>query len=78
MLFYFSELPPDARLDDLASLINLDQANYNAEELGVDTIKEQQAINLRFSSNKSALIPEDRAQVLLTSVSTDFASERKT
>ena len=32
-------------------------------------IKEQQAANLHFSSDQSALIPEDRAQVMLTSVS---------
>ena len=68
--FPFSELPPEAHLDDLASLVNLDQANFDTEQLGLDAIKEQQAANLRFSSDKCALIPEDRAQVMLTSVGT--------
>ena len=51
------------------SLVNLDSANINIEQLGLDAIKEQQSANLRFSSDQSALIPEYRAQVLLTSVS---------
>ena len=49
--------------------MNLDAANLNIEQLGLDIIKEQQAANLHFSSDQSALIPEDRAQVMLTSVS---------
>ena len=63
------DLPPNACLDDLASLLTLDTKNINVEKLGADTIKEQQRINLRFSSNKVAVIPEDRAQRMLTGVS---------
>ena len=37
----------------------------NVEQLGVNLIKEQQKINLKFSSNETAVIPEDRAQVIL-------------
>ena len=41
----------------------------NVEQLGVDLIKEQQKINLKFLSNQTAVIPEDRAQVMLARVS---------
>ena len=41
----------------------------DVEQLGIDAIKEQQAANLKFSSDQSALIPEDRAQIMLASVS---------
>ena len=67
-----SDLPPDARLDDLASLLQLDTKNIDTEKLGVDLIKQQQRINLKFSSNQSAVIPDDRAQVMLAGVSNAF------
>ena len=63
------DLPADAHLDDLASLLQLDSKNMNMEQLGVDLIKEQQKINLKFSSNQTAVILEDRAQVMLVGVS---------
>ena len=69
MLFPFTDLPPNARLDDLASLLQLDTKNVDPEKLGVDLIKQQQAINLKFSSNQSAVIPDDQAQVMLAGVS---------
>ena len=65
----FSELPATARLDDLSKLLNLDTKNLNLEQLGLDAIKEQHRINLQFSSDKCAIIPEDRAQVMLATVS---------
>ena len=65
----FSELPPEEQLDDLSSLIYIDSKNIDIDKLGCDVIKEQQSINLHFSSDESALIPEDHAQVMLTSVS---------
>ena len=39
------------------------------EKLGIDAIKEQQRINLKFSSDKVVIIPEDRAQRMLAGVS---------
>ena len=39
------------------------------EKLGADAIKEQQCINLKFSSDKVAVIPEDHAQRMLARVS---------
>ena len=39
------------------------------EKLGADTIKEQQRINLKFSSNQVAVIPKDHAQRMLAGVS---------
>ena len=39
------------------------------EKLGADAIKEQQRINLKFSLNQVAVIPEDRAQRMLAGVS---------
>ena len=71
-LFVFTELPADEHLDDLGNLINIDTKNFNAELLGAEVIKEQQAINLKFSSGESTLIPEDHAQIMLTSVSLFF------
>ena len=73
----FTELPADKCLDDLGNLINIDTKTFNAEILGAEVIKEQQAINLKFSSRESALIPEDRAQIMLTSVSFLFAFKRE-
>ena len=40
----------------------------NIGQLGVDLIKEQQKINLKFSLNQTAVISEDRAQVMLAGV----------
>ena len=62
-------LPPNAHLDDLASLLTLDAKNIDVEKLGADAIKEQQCINLKFSSDKVAVIPEDCAQRMLAGVS---------
>ena len=67
--YSFPELPATARLDDLSKLLNLDTKNLNLEQLGLDAIKEQHRINLQFSSDKCAVIPEDRAQVMLAAVS---------
>ena len=36
---------------------------------GSDVIKAQQAANLKYSSDQCAVIPEDRAQVMLAGVS---------
>ena len=63
------DLPPNARLDNLASLLTLDTKNIDVEKLGADAIKEQQRINLKFSSNQVAVIPKDRAQHMLAGVS---------
>ena len=63
------DLPPDARLDDLASLLNFDSKNIDKEKLGIDTIKKHQELNLKFSSNQTAVIPDDRAQIMLAGVS---------
>ena len=63
------DLPADTCLDDLASLLQLDSKNMNVEQLGIDLIKEQQKINLKFSSNQTAIIAEDRAQIMLAGVS---------
>ena len=69
---YFLELPATARIDDLPRLLNLDTKNINLEQLGIDAIKEQHRINLEFSSDQCTIIPEDRAQVMLTAVSSIF------
>ena len=63
------DLPKDARLHDLASLLAINSKDLNVEELGSDVIKAQQAVNLKYSSNQCAVIPEDRVQVMLTGVS---------
>ena len=63
------DLPPDARLDDLASLLNFDSKTIDKEKLGIDAIKKQQELNLKFSSNQTAVIPDDRAQIMLAGVS---------
>ena len=68
-LYFLTDLPPNARLDDLASLLTLDAKNIDVDKLGADAIKEQQRINLKFSSNQVAVIPEDRAQRMLAGVS---------
>ena len=67
--YSFPELPASARLDDISKLLNLDTKNLNLEQLGLDAIKEQHRINLQFSSDKCAVIPKDRAQVMLAAVS---------
>ena len=69
---YFLELPATARIDDLSRLLNLDTKNINLEQLGIDAVKEQHRINLEFSLDQCAIIPEDRAQVMLTAVSSIF------
>ena len=63
------DLPPDARLDDLASLLNFDSKSIDKEKLGIDAIKKHQELNLKFSSDKTAVIPDDRAQIMLAGVS---------
>ena len=63
------DLPPGEKLDDLASLLQLDTKNMNVTQLGIDVIKEQQRINLKFSSNQTAVLPEDKAQTMLAAVS---------
>ena len=63
------DLPPGAHLDDLTSLLTLDAKNIDVEKLGADTIKEQQQINLKFSSDKVPIIPEDWTQRMLAGVS---------
>ena len=62
-------MPKDHQIHDLASLVNVDKKNIDAEKLGVEAVKEQQAINLKNSSNETAFIPEDQAQVMLAGVS---------
>ena len=62
-------LSPNAHLDDLASLLTLDAKNIDVDKLGADAIKEQQRINLKFSSDQVAVIPEDHAQRMLAGVS---------
>ena len=66
---FLIDLPPNTYLDDLASLLTLNAKNIDMEKLGADAIKEQQRINLKFSSNQVAVIPEDRAQHMLAGVS---------
>ena len=66
---FSTDLPLNARLDDLASLLTLDAKNIDVEKLGADAIKEQQCINLKFSSDKVAIIPEDHGQRMLAGVS---------
>ena len=62
------DLPPEERLDDLASLLQLDSKKTDIWKLGLDAIKEQQWANLKFSSNKTAILPEDKIQVMLAGV----------
>ena len=68
-ILFLIDLPPNACLDDLPSLLTLDAKNMDVEKLGADAIKEQQQINLKFSSNQVAVIPKDRAQRMLAGVS---------
>ena len=44
----------------------------DVEKLGADAIKEQQHINLKFSSNAVAIISEDQAQCMLAGISFHF------
>ena len=67
--FDFSELPADARLHDLSSLMAVDAKKMDVAELGENVIKAQQAANLKHSSSLCAIIPEDRAQTMLAGVS---------
>ena len=50
----------------------LDSKNLDICQLGLDAIKEQQKINLKFSSNKTAVLPEDKIQVMLAWVSLSY------
>ena len=70
--FSFTELPADAQLHDLASLSTIDSKLLDPEQLGIDAIKEQQAANLKHSSDKCAIIPEDQAHTMLAGVSFIF------
>ena len=63
------DLPPEERLDDLANLLQLDSKKVDVRKLGLDAIKEQQRINLKFSSNETAILPEDKIQIMLAGVS---------
>ena len=51
------DLPPGEKLDDLASLLQLDAKNMDVRQLGIDVIKEQQRINLKFSSSRTTAAP---------------------
>ena len=70
------DLPPHEKLDDLASLLQVDSRNFDVRQLGLDAIKEQQKINLKFSSNKTAVLPEDKIQVMLAGTSLSYAFKR--
>ena len=74
----FIDLPKDAHLHDLTSLMAIDSTKLNPEELGEDIMKEQQAANLKHSSSACAIIPEDRAQTMLAGVRPKFAFGRAT
>ena len=50
----------------------IDSKKLDAEELGEDAIKAQQAANLKHLSSACAIIPEDRAQTMLAGVSIQF------
>ena len=65
----FAEIPVDTLLHDLASLSTIDSKVLDPEQLGIDTIKEQQAANLKHSSNKCAIIPDDQTHIMLAGVS---------
>ena len=67
--FILPDLPEDHQIHDLASLANVNQRNFKPEQLGMDAIKEQQAINLENSSKETAFIPKDQVQVMLAMVS---------
>ena len=68
----FTDLPRDEQLDDLMRLSTLDSSNFKEDEIGSDLIKDQQKINMEFDSGQCAVLPEDRAQKLLVSVSIFF------
>ena len=67
------DLPPKERLDDLASLLQLDSKKMDVRKLGLDAIKEQQRINLKFNSNQTAILPEDKIQIMLAGVSNQLS-----
>ena len=71
--FYFPELPADEQLHNLASLSVIDSKTLNPEQLGIDANKEQQAPNLKHSSDQCSILPEDQAQVMLAGVSAQFS-----
>ena len=68
----FTELPKEARLDDMANLLNLDSKNLDVKQLGIDAIKDQHRISQQLSSNQCAILPEHPAQIMLTGVSNLF------
>ena len=68
------DLPASAKLDDLASLLQLDSKNLDVRKLGIDAIKEQQRINLKFSSGETAILPDDKVQIMLAGVGDVFLS----
>ena len=76
LIHLISELPKDARLHDLTSLMAIDSKKLNPEELGEDIIKQQQAANLKHSSSSCAIIPEDQAQTMLAGVRLFLAFRR--
>ena len=67
--FLFTELPKEARLDDMANLLNLDSKNLDVKQLSIDAIKDQHRITQQLSSDQCAILPEDTAQIMLTRVS---------
>ena len=71
----FTDLPRDEQLDDLMRLSTLDSSSFKEDEIGSDLIKDQQKINMEFDSGQCAVLPEDRAQKLLVSVSIFFRCE---
>ena len=68
------DLPASEKLDDLASLLQLDSKNLDVRKLGIDAIKEQQRINLKFSSGETAILPDDKVQIMLAGVGDVFLS----
>ena len=50
-------------------LSTLDSTSFKEDEVGSNLIKDQQKINMEFDSEQCAVLPEDRAQKLLVSVS---------
>ena len=73
---FYTDLPPDAQLHDLASLTALDAKQLDVAQLRADAIKEQQVANLKHSSSECAILPEDHAQTMLAGVCFLYASER--
>ena len=56
-------------------LSTLNSTSFKEDEIGSDLIKDQQKINMEFDSEQCAVLPEDRAQKLLVSVSIFFRCE---